>query len=83
MKWINLTTLAVLVFGGFNGFAAAFGGHEMDVVANVFGGDDTMGSRVVYAIVGLSALWQMMPFIRAWRISEEDAEANHHPTAAR
>lgn len=82
MKWINLATLALLIIGGLNVPAATIGGGDMDVVASAFGGADSDGARAFYGFVGLSALWQLIPFLRAWRLGEVDAEADHHGGAA-
>ncbi|WP_309087253.1 DUF378 domain-containing protein [Phenylobacterium sp.] len=78
MKWLNVITLALVIIGGLNWGLVALGGPEMDLVANLFGGQDSAMSRVVYGLVGLSALWQLMPFFKAMRIGEVDAEANRH-----
>jgi uncharacterized membrane protein YuzA (DUF378 family) len=76
MKWLNIVTLALVVIGGLNWGLVALGGPEMDLVANLFGGQDSAGSRIVYGLVGLSALWQLMPFFKALRIGEVNAEAS-------
>ena len=81
MKWINVATLALVIIGGLNWGLVALGGPDMDLVANLFGGQDSGLSRLVYGLVGLSALWQLMPFFKALRIGEVDAEANHHGRA--
>jgi uncharacterized membrane protein YuzA (DUF378 family) len=76
MKWLNIVTLLLVIVGGINWGAVALGGHEADLVANLFGGPDASLSRVVYGLVGLSALWQLVPFIRSLRGGEIQAEAN-------
>lgn len=81
MKALNLITLALLIVGGVNWGLVAMGGHEMDLVANIFGDDDTSGARLIYGLVGLSALWQILPWSKALRIGEDHAEAAH--TASR
>ena len=81
MKWINLLTLAVLILGGLNSAAAALGGPDANVFAAMFGGDNSGGVRLAYTVVGLSGLWQLMPFVRAWRRGEADAEADIHAAA--
>ena len=78
MKWLNVITLALVIIGGLNWGLVALGGPEMDLVANIFGGQDAAMSRIVYGLVGLSALWQLMPFFKAIRVGEVDAEANQH-----
>lgn len=77
MKWLNIITLALVIVGGLNWGLVALGGPDMDLVANLFGGQDSAMSRIVYGLVGLSALWQLMPFFKSMRVGEVDAEANH------
>ncbi len=80
MKALNLTTLILLIVGGLNwGLVGAF---EFDLVAALFGEGSAM-SRLVYVLVGLSALWQIMPLMKAFRIGEAQAEAGHRTTTAR
>jgi uncharacterized membrane protein YuzA (DUF378 family) len=76
MKWLNLTTLLLAIVGGLNWGLVAIGGYDLDLVANLFGGPDTAGARIIYGLVGLSALWQLTPFLRSIRIGEENAEAS-------
>jgi uncharacterized membrane protein YuzA (DUF378 family) len=84
MKWLNIITLALAIIGGLNWGLVALGGPELDLVANIFGGQDSALSRVVYGLVGLSALWQLLPFVKSLRVGEVDAEADRHgPMAAR
>jgi uncharacterized membrane protein YuzA (DUF378 family) len=80
MKALNLTTLILLIVGGLNwGLVGAF---QFDLVAAIFG-EASMLSRLVYVLVGLSALWQIMPLTKAFSLGEPQAEANHHRTATR
>src|SRR6478609_1072260 len=51
MKWLNIITLLLLIVGGVNWGLVALGGHEMDLVANAFGGDESGAARLVYALV--------------------------------
>ena len=58
MKSLNILTLILLVIGGLNwGLVGAFG---FDLVAAIFGGGSLL-ARLVYVLVGLSALWQLGP----------------------
>ncbi|AOD15476.1 DUF378 domain-containing protein [Xanthomonas fragariae] len=62
MKAINLITLVLLIVGGLNwGLVGLF---QLDLVASLFGGQDAPLSRVVYTLVGISALWQLVPLFR-------------------
>jgi uncharacterized membrane protein YuzA (DUF378 family) len=81
MKWLNLVTLLLAIVGGLNWGLVAIGGHDLDFIATMLGGDRTLMAKVAYALVGLSALWQLMPFVNAFRIPEAEAEAGHHPHA--
>ena len=61
MRSINLTTLALVIVGGLNwGLVGLFG---FDLVAALFGEMSAL-SRIVYALVGLSAVWQIIPLTR-------------------
>lgn len=62
MKALNLVTLVLLVVGGLNwGLVGAF---QFDLVAALFGGQDAALARIVYVVVGLSALWQVAALMR-------------------
>ncbi len=62
MKSLNVVTLVLLIVGGLNwGLVGAF---QFDLVAALFGGQDAFLSRVVYVLVGLSALWQIFALTR-------------------
>ena len=72
MKAINLVTLLLVIVGGLNwGLVGLF---EFDLVAEIFGGQDAALSRIVYVLVGLSALWQLYPLARAARTDEVHAQ---------
>jgi hypothetical protein len=66
MKWLNIITLLLVVVGGLNWGLVALGGYDMDLVANIFGGEDSALARLVYALVGLSALYQLLPLFRSF-----------------
>ena len=54
MSGITRLALALLIIGGINwGLIALF---QFDLVASLFGGQDEFLSRLVYGLVGLSAL---------------------------
>lgn len=79
MKTVNLITLLLLIIGGLNwGLVGLF---EFDFVAAIFGGQDAALSRIVYVLVGLSALWQVYPLARAAKTDEVYAERAHKPGA--
>lgn len=74
MRALNLTTLLLIIIGGVNWLLVGIA--DLDLVATLFGGQDSLLATLVYVLVGLSALWQLMPFSRAFSIGEPAAEAN-------
>ena len=61
MKVLNIITLVLLIVGGLNwGLVGLF---DFDLVAAIFGPMSPL-SRVVYVLVGLSALWQIVALAR-------------------
>lgn len=80
MKALNIITLLLVIVGGVNWGLVAFG---FNLVEALFGAD-TMLSDIVYGLVGISALWQIVPLIAAMRTNEVDAEAHtQHARGAR
>jgi uncharacterized membrane protein YuzA (DUF378 family) len=58
MKALNIVTLILVIVGGLNwGMVGAF---NFDLVAMIFGAGSIL-ARIVYVLVGLSALWQVIP----------------------
>jgi uncharacterized membrane protein YuzA (DUF378 family) len=58
MTALNKITLLLLIVGGLNwGLVGLF---NFDLVAALFG-ELSLLSRLVYSLVGLSALWQLVP----------------------
>ena len=59
MKALNIVTAILLIIGGLNWGLVAIA--EFDLVAAVFGlafGETNLASRIVYALVGVSAIYQ-------------------------
>jgi uncharacterized membrane protein YuzA (DUF378 family) len=74
MKPLNLITLILLIVGGLNwGLVGLF---NFDLVATLFGAGSIL-ARIVYMLVGLSALWQLIPLSAAFRIDEPSALRGH------
>ncbi len=72
MKALNLLTLILVIIGGINwGLVGLF---QYDLVAGIFGGANASLSRLVYVLVGASALWQFIPLSRAMSVDEPLAE---------
>jgi uncharacterized protein len=60
LKTLDIVALVLLVIGGLNwGLVGFFG---FDLVAWLFGGAGMMVARIVYALVGLSALYVLVIF---------------------
>jgi uncharacterized protein len=59
MRALNTITLVLLIIGGINW--GLVGLAQFDLVAALFGGQDALLARIVYVLVGLSALWQLVP----------------------
>lgn len=55
MMTMDKVALSLLVIGGVNW--ALVGLFQFDVVAFAFGGSGSLVSRLVYTLVGLSAVW--------------------------
>lgn len=71
MKTLNLVTLLLTIIGGLNwGLMGLF---NLDLVAAIFGSF----ARLVYVLVGLSALYQLVPFSQAFSTDEVLAERGH------
>ena len=73
MKILHPVTLLLVIVGGLNwGLVGLF---DFDLVAAIFGTGSAL-ARVVYVLVGLSALFQIAPLLAAFR---PDAAVGHHP----
>lgn len=74
MRTLNIITLALIVIGGLNwGLVGLF---DFNLVAAIFGIESVL-SRLIYILVGLSAIWQIAPFLSAIKIGEVPAERHH------
>jgi uncharacterized membrane protein YuzA (DUF378 family) len=70
MKALNVVTLILLIVGGLNwGLVGLF---SFDLVAALFGAGSVL-SRLVYVLVGVSALWQLVPLVRSFGADEPAA----------
>ena len=70
MKTMDVIAASLLVIGGLNwGLVGLFG---FDLVAAIFGSSSALLARVVYVLVGLSALYQaagLKGIQRRWKMS--------------
>ncbi|TYP69366.1 DUF378 domain-containing protein [Paenibacillus methanolicus] len=62
MKVWNIVSLAVLILGGLNWLLVGL--FEWNLVEELFGGTDAVVTRIVYVIVGLSALYGLSFFAK-------------------
>ncbi|RTL61154.1 MAG: DUF378 domain-containing protein [Hyphomicrobiales bacterium] len=74
MNVINWITLLLIIIGGLNwGLVGLF---NFDLVAAIFGGQQAALAKLVYVLVGLSALWQLIPLARSSGTDERLAQRN-------
>ena len=74
MKVLHTITLLLVIVGGLNwGLVGAFG---FDLVAAICGAGSAL-ARIVYILVGLSALWQIGPLLAAFRAGPASAPHRH------
>lgn len=67
---LDRIALSLLIIGGVNW--GAVGLFQYDLVAFLCGGSDSMIARVVYTLVGLSALWCVTLLFRDRRTGEKN-----------
>lgn len=60
MKTLNAVALALLIIGGINWLLVGL--FKYDLVAELFGGQDAVVSRIVYTIVGICAIYAIKFF---------------------
>ncbi|ANU54047.2 DUF378 domain-containing protein [Acutalibacter muris] len=71
---IDRIALALTVIGGVNwGLVGVF---RFDLVAWICGGQTAVISRIIYTLVGISALWCLALLFRDWD-SEKDMSVAH------
>ena len=76
MYTLNLITLLLIIIGGVNWLLVGL--FQFDLVAAIFGGQNAALARIVYILVGLSALWQIMPWVRM--LSGDSVSVRHDST---
>jgi uncharacterized protein len=74
MKALHVLTLLLVIVGGLNwGLVGLF---NFDLVAAIFGAGSAF-ARIVYVLVGLSALYQIAPLVAALRGDSPAAHQVH------
>ncbi|NLJ16117.1 MAG: DUF378 domain-containing protein [Clostridiales bacterium] len=66
---LDRIALFILVIGGLNWGLVGF--FEFDFIAWIFGSSTSMGARIIYVIVALSALWCISLFFRRTNVIED------------
>lgn len=74
MKALNILTLMLVIVGGLNW--ALVGIFDFDLVATVFGAGSLL-ARMVYVVVGLSAIWQLWPLMSAFGSADASVLRGH------
>ncbi|MBD8555873.1 DUF378 domain-containing protein [Rhizobium sp. CFBP 8762] len=72
MKTVNVITLLLIIVGGLNWLLVGL--FQFDLVASIFGGQNALLARIIYILVGLSALWQLGPLGKTINSNEVTAE---------
>jgi len=79
MKALNLITLILVIVGGLNwGLVALTDANFVTGVASLFGGAENAVAKLIYLIVGLSAIYQIAPLSKAFQIDEVPAERGRY-----
>ena len=74
MRILNMIALTLLIVGGLNwGMFALF---DIDLVAALFGGPDTVLSTIVYCLVAVAALWTAFAARPILRVEREYTHGN-------
>jgi len=71
MHAINIITLVLIIIGGLNWLLVGL--LQFDLVAAIFGGQGAALARIVYVLVGLSAIWQLIPLFKSLSADETTA----------
>ena len=72
MVIVDKTALTLAVIGALNwGSIGVFG---FDIVAWIFGGQTSIGARIVYTLVALAGIWCISILFRSWYESERERE---------
>lgn len=62
MTALDKTALVLIIIGAINWLLVGLA--QVDVVALLFGGAETMLSRIIYTIIGLAGLWAITMLVR-------------------
>lgn len=59
---MDIVALILLIIGGLNWFLVGI--FQFDLVSFIFGGQAALLSRIIYTLVGLSAMWCISFFFK-------------------
>lgn len=68
MKMVDRIALILTIIGGVNW--GCIGIFKFDLVAWIFGGQDAVLSRIIYTLVGLSAIWCISLLFRSRELED-------------
>lgn len=60
MKWLNVISLILVIIGGLDWLLVGL--FKYDVISEIFGGSEEVGSRIVYIVIGAAALYALSLF---------------------
>jgi len=67
MKVLHTIALILVIIGGLNWLSVGL--FEYDIVSEIFGGSAEVGSKIVFIIVGVAAIWALALFPK---VAKED-----------
>lgn len=67
MKVLHTIALILVIIGGLNWLSVGL--FEYDVISEIFGGATEVGSKIVFIIVGVAAIWSLALFPK---VAKED-----------
>ena len=70
IQMLDKLALLLTIIGGLNW--GSIGIFQFDLVAAIFGGQDAWGSRIVYTVIALAALWCISLFFRDTPVTREE-----------
>jgi uncharacterized protein len=69
-KMVDKLALLLVIIGGLNW--GSIGIFNFDIVGWIFGGQSSMGSRIIFVLVALSAIWCITLLFRDREVVHED-----------
>lgn len=67
---MNIVALTLVIIGALNWLLIGLFGF--DLVGAIFGGQDTLISRIIYSLVGIAGLWCLSLFTKVSEHSHHD-----------